>query len=339
MKFKIQFASEIVGIFVLVAVIALAGILIMMGINQRWFARNYYYTSRFVSGKGLEMGMSITFKGFEIGKITDIRLTDDNNVEIEFYIQDTYHSKVFENSVLQLVSSAFGFGGGLVLHQGAQETLPLEEFSYIPSLDLPEGRYLVSHNLVRIARDEDAITRIIDDVEPILENINLLLESLNTTIIALNHPEAGDAAIGEVVKNLVATTGDLNRFLREARPGITAILNNLNGMTADSRGLVVKLLDPKGSLATLLNDNNRLFNQIESILDDAAFSMGEVKNFSGLLRTARPQVLELLEEGKEAVRLSQDVLEGLRNNPLLSGGITPRLEAPTTQQGYRDGVF
>ncbi|MDR1316308.1 MAG: MlaD family protein [Spirochaetales bacterium] len=339
MKFKIQFASEIVGVFVLAAVVALAAILIMMGINQRWFARNYYYTSRFASGKGLERGMSINFKGFEIGKITDIYLTDDDDVEIRFYIQDAYQPKVFENSVLQHTSSALGFGGDLIFHQGVKPTNPLEEFSYIPSLDLPEGRYLVSRGLVKIAKDDDAITRVVEDIEPILENVTALLVSLNTTIRALNEPGAEESALGDVMKNLVQTTGDLSKFLRDARPGINGIINNLDDMSRDPRGLVTKLLDPKGSLATLLDDNDRLFNQVESILRDASFSMGEVKNFSTTLTTARPQILELLEEGRQAVRLSQDVLEGLRNNPLLSGGISPRLEAPTTQQGYRDEVF
>jgi phospholipid/cholesterol/gamma-HCH transport system substrate-binding protein len=339
MKFKIQLANEIVGIFVLIAIVSLAAILIMMAINQRWFARNYYFTSRFASGKGLEVGMSINFKGFEIGKITDIYLTEDNNVEIKFYIQDRYRPKVFENSILQHTSSALGFGGDLIFHQGTQETAPLEEFSYIPSLELPEGRYLVSRGMVRIPRDDDAITRVLDDVEPIMENINHLLVSLNTTITALNDPDAGDSALGEVIKNLVQTTTDVRQFLRQAQPSLNAILENLDEMTNDSKGLVMKLLDPKGSLATFLNDNDRLFNQIESILTNAAYSMGEVKNFSTILTTARPQILELLEEGREAVKLSQDVLEGLRNNPLLSGGITPRLDTPTTQQGYRDGVF
>ena len=117
------------------------------------------------------------------------------------------------------------------------------------------------------------------------------------------------------------------------------MLRNLNNIIGEPQGLAVKLLDPKGSLATLLDDNNRLFNQIENILNDAAVSMGEVKNFSSILTTARPQILELLEEGKEAILLGQDVLEGLKNNPLLSGGITPRLDTPTTQQGYRIEAF
>ncbi|MCL1817759.1 MAG: MlaD family protein [Spirochaetaceae bacterium] len=318
MKFKIQFANQIVGIFILGALFSFAGILIMMAVSQRWFAKNYYYTSIFPSGKGLEQGMPITFKGFEIGKITDIYLTEDNNVKIEFYIQDRYQPKVFENSVLQLASSMLGFGGGLVFHQGTEETAPLEEGSHIPSLDMPEGQYLVQTGRVRLPRDDDPLTRVLESVEPVLENVRGMVDSIDRILLALNEPEAGDSAVGDLMKNLVRTTTEVSSLLRL-----------LNTMARDPQGLVVNLVDPE----------YRLFGQIESILSDAASSMDEVKNFSTILSTARPQILELLEEGTEAIRLSQDVLEGLRNNPLLSGGITPRLDTPTTQQGYRNEIF
>ncbi|MDR2587979.1 MAG: MlaD family protein [Spirochaetales bacterium] len=339
MKFKIKYASQIVGSFVIAAFLFFAAILILMGINQRWFARNYYYTSRFASGAGLNKGMAISFKGFEIGKVTDIYLTKDDNVEIQFYIQDTFQPKVFENSVLQLVQSTFGFGGGLVFHQGVSVSRPLEEFSYIPSLDLAEGQALAARGLVKVPKDDSVVTRVLEDIEPIVENITMTVESLNAILEAVRNPSAGDAAIGGVVKNLEGLTRELELLLAEARPGLSAIVANVEGMSADSKGLVVRLLDPMGSLATLLDDNNRLFEQIEAILADAAASMDEVRSFSSILTTARPQILELLEEGRDAVRLSQDVLEGLRNNPLLRGGIPSRLEAPTSQQGYRDEAF
>ncbi len=63
MKFKIRFADQIVGIFVLVAIIAVAAILVLIGVNQRWFAKNYYYQSRFASGDGLSVGMPLVLKG------------------------------------------------------------------------------------------------------------------------------------------------------------------------------------------------------------------------------------------------------------------------------------
>ena len=59
MKFRIRFADQIAGFFILVAILALAATLIFIGINQRWFARNYSFRSRFESGGGLTAGMPI----------------------------------------------------------------------------------------------------------------------------------------------------------------------------------------------------------------------------------------------------------------------------------------
>ena len=146
--------------------------------------------------------------------------------------------------------------------------------------------------------------------------------------------------------NVGNITGSVSKTLDETLAKTNAVLANLNEITAnlrettgalrDPRGMVKTLLDPKGSLATLLDDNDRLFNRIEDILKGAAGGVGEMQDFAAFINTTRPQILGILEEGREAVKQGQDVLEGLRNNPLLRGGIPPRLPTPTTQAGYRD---
>lgn len=351
MKFKIRYASQVVGVFVILAVLFLAGILILMGVNQRWFAKNYYFTSRFASGGGLSIGLPISFKGFEIGKVTKIALAEDNTVEIKFYIRDTFYPKVFENSVLQLTSNPLGLGGGLVFHQGSNPSPPLEEFSYIPSLDLPEGREKAGLGLAVIPREDDAINRILGEIDPILINANLFLLSINELLSSLNSGLAGKTSspLGKIVADLGSVTGSVSGSLDETLAATNVLLGNLTEITAnlkatteslrDPRGLIIKLLEPKGSIATFLDDNNRLFDEVEKILKSAAESMDEVQSFAAFINSTHPQLLGMLEEGRQTVRLGQDVLEGLKNNPLLRGGITPKTPIPTTQQGYRDEAF
>ena len=110
MKFRIRYADQLVGVFLLLAVLAIAVILVFLGINQRWFAKDYQFRSRFDSASGLSVGMPIMLKGFEIGKIERIELNDDNQVDVLFSVQDTYYDKVLPNSVLELTSSPIGLG-------------------------------------------------------------------------------------------------------------------------------------------------------------------------------------------------------------------------------------
>ncbi|MCK4514143.1 MAG: hypothetical protein KAU31_02735, partial [Spirochaetaceae bacterium] len=130
---------------------------------------------------------------------------------------------------------------------------------------------------------------------------------------------------------------------------VTAITSNIEETTAalrDPTGLVTMLLDPKGSIATLLNDDNVLFDQIVGIIADLELSIGslqgsiaDVEKFTEYLNTTQPQLTGILEEGRQTLDASQDVIESLRNNPLLRGGIPEPQEQPSTFESIRDEEF
>lgn len=351
MKFRIKFAQQVVGIFVLIAAVALIAVVVSMGANQRWFAKNYDYYSIFPSAEGLSNGMAIRYKGFEIGRIENIGLTEDDRVRVDFYIQDTFHEKVVPNSILQLQTSPIGLGGGLVFHQGREPGEPLESGSLIPSLGSPEGQAIVEADAVIMPASGDSVTRIIAQVEPVLENVNTLLVSVDQTLGHVNTALSGDQSeplgltlaqvntlLAEVETTLVQTREESNKLLAS----VNVITGNLEETTAairDPTGLVPKLLDADGSIATFLNDNNRLFNEVEQMLISINASLDEVNEFSQFINGTQPQIAGMLEESREAINTGQDVLEGLSNNPLIRGGITQEVSQPTTFQSYRDAQF
>ena len=351
MKFRIRFAHQVVGVFILVALSFVVAILILMGINQRWFAQNYYYRSSFPSAQGLNVGMSVNFKGFEIGRVTGISLSESNEVELDFYIQDTYVDRVYENSVLQLQSSPIGIGGGLVFHQGATASEPLPESSFIPSLSSPEGQELLAQGLVDVPRSADAISSLIDQLDPILTNVNEVLEEVEVTLVTVNSALAGEdeGPAGSMLVSLNELMVEVDATLEETTERTNEVLDNVSVITenfsvasaefADPTGIVPKLLDPQGSLATILDDNNALYDQIDAILGSLNATAGDVEELSGFINGQTPQIAALLAEGREAVATGQDVLEGLSNNPLIRGGITPQLEQPATFQSFREAEF
>jgi phospholipid/cholesterol/gamma-HCH transport system substrate-binding protein len=191
-KFRIRYAQQVVGVFVLIAAISLVLVIVSMGANQRWFAKNYSYYSIFPSGEGLSTGMAIQFKGFDIGRVTDVTLSTEDEVRVDFYIRDTYYERVVPNSILELVSNPIGLGGGLVFHQGRELADPLPEDSLIPALNTKEGQAIVAANSVLMPSSGDSITRIIGQIEPVLRNVNSLLLSVDTTLGHVNLALSGD---------------------------------------------------------------------------------------------------------------------------------------------------
>ena len=338
MKFKIKYAEQIVGLFVLVAIVSLAGILIFMGINQRWFARDYSFYSTFNSGEGLNRGMAVKLKGFTIGAVDSIQLLEDNTVQIEFHIFDTYYDRVRENSVLELSSSPIGIGGGgLLFHPGRSKAAPLEEFSFIPSTDFPEGRDLIAGGMVTTLGSDDAVSSVINRIGPILDTTHETLISLNGTISTIDNTLKGtqEGPLLDVLEQTYLVLTSLNTTLGAA----SSIASNVEELTAElteAQGLVKKLLDPQGSVLKILDDNT-FYDNLNSILAELRKSAEELSSFTAYVNSQQPNITAVLKEGETTLVESQDVLEGLKNNPLLRGGITAEETVPETFRGLREG--
>jgi phospholipid/cholesterol/gamma-HCH transport system substrate-binding protein len=324
MRFAIKHAEKIVGLFVLIAVVMLAGVVIFLGANQRWFSRNINYYTVFESAKGLNRGMPITFKGFEIGKVSSFELTDDNKVVLHYYIYYEYHSRVHRHSLLELTSSPLG--SSLLFYPGKEKTEPLGENSLIPAIDSAAGRDILLAKQVDIPeKAEDSLSAILQNVDEITSQINDLVKnnaaeldnivkSLSRTTVAL-----ADAMEGR-------PTGPLGRSFND----LNVIVRNLRDLTADMNGLIPKLLDPTGQ---------EVYPAIQRILSDIEQATEKLKGFIDFISGTAPQITGILEQGRDVLNKGKDVLEGLSNNPLLRGGITKEREQPSTFKSFRDEEF
>jgi phospholipid/cholesterol/gamma-HCH transport system substrate-binding protein len=403
MKFRIRFVDQIVGFFVLVAIIGIAVILIFIGINQRWFAKDYYFTSNFSSGEGIGVGMSIMLQGFEIGKIVRISLTTDNRADIEFSVQDTYYDKVLPYSLLELVSSPIGLGNSLRFHPGKGGVFPLPDHSFIPSLNSAKGQEYLDKGLVELPVGEDVIGSVIEKVNPILDdlratltqvkrlvsdvdvaftgkggpiggmvnqlaevpsrlnqtidkvngtvdivntrvdaiagNLNAIIERLNGTVDIVNTRVDGIAGSVNGVTDRVGTILDKIDTVSENLKDISENLKATSAGLSDTKGLATRLLDPQGSISTILNDSDALYNQIDGALTNVNRIITQVGSFVDYINGSRPQISNLLEKGSSTLDQGNAVLEGIKNNPLIKGGVPEAKTQGSTGSTYRGGGF
>lgn len=358
MKFRIRFAQQIVGLFIIIAIVFLLGAIIFMGINQRLFSRNYLYRSEFRSADGLSVGMSIRLRGFEIGKVSEIRLNENNRVDVIISIYDSYLENVRPNSVIELVTSPIGLGASLNFFPGNNVDEPLPEDSFIPSADTPLGKAILAQGLADKPLGDEAISRILAEIQPLLVETRDLVSSLKTTVQLVNQDlgqpniDRVQGVMGEVfrtVRNFNQISANINSLIAQIVPhteGIMANLEQISGdltMTSegmrDPRGLIPKLLDPKGSIATLLDDKNELYNLILGMVRELNRAVTEVSRFSQFVNQQSPTLTTLLEETRTTIRQTQDVLVGLANNPLLRGGIPERLPQQETFRSSRDDRY
>lgn len=371
MKFRIKYADQVVGVFVILAFVLLALILVAMGGRQRWFARDYKYLSQFPSSTGVSVGTPLLYKGFQIGRINKVRLTPNNNVDVVFIVYDTFIDRVRKNSILELVVSPIGLGNQLLFHPGKTTEL-LPEGSLVPSFDTPEGKWLVDEGLVDRPPKDDTITRLISNINPLVENINATVVQLDKALIQVNGAMSGKGTgpVAEAIQNAADSVvkvkqllTQVNQTLGNTSPRLDAILADVqtsvdsvkqlaNSATVigknleqtseslkDPTGLIPKLLDPKGSLKTFLDDGNVLFNRVDNSLAQVEKSLTNLENTTATLADQMPRIAATIDEARSAIVSAQDVMEGLKNNPLLRGGIPEKVAPQAAPTGLRTTDF
>lgn len=311
MKFKIRHADQIVGILAITAILALVLTIFLLGSRQRWFARDYQYMTTFESASGLSAGMPVLYKGFTIGKITSISLNDTDMVEISFVIYDTYNNRVREGSVVELLVNPLGLGNQFLFHPGLGETV-LAEGSHIPRSNSPEGLSYIAMGRVIIPRRDDTISNILAQVNPFLTQLNETLSIVNGAIDG-----SGSGPLADTMTNATTISDEL-------AASMGTILDDISSITANLEILSEALSDPRGLVPTLVDPDGSLFESIENSLQSVEGTLNNLEDSSEILKFQFPQLARLIEDIRIAIVQGQDVLEGLRNNPLIRGGIPER---------------
>jgi len=324
MKFKFRHADKIVGLFILIAVVMLVVMAVFAGVNKKWFTKKVHFTSLFTSAEGLQIGMGVNLRGFEIGRVEAISLTADNQVDLAFYVYETYHDRVRPDSVIALPTALLGSAGALDFYPGLTEGDPLPDGTFIPSTQTVEGKLLVKTRKVDRPAGGDPISDILAELPDILDNLDRTVVSIGDLAASLDTgvKGQGDDSSSGSFRNIEDVTASLDSSMRDIN-AVTRSLASLSAELEDPTGLVPRLLDPSGSLDTLLNDDDVLWDQILAILVEVEGAVSGINELSGSLAGVSPQLALALDETIRALEDAQKVMQGLQNNPLLKRGISP----------------
>lgn len=340
MKFKFRHADKIVGLFALVAILLMVVTTVFAGVNQKWFTKKIHFVSLFTSAEGLKVGMGVNLRGFEIGRVKTISLNADNQVDLDFYIYETYHDRILPDSVLVLPSGLLGASAALDIYPGLAEGLPLPAGTYVPSTQTVEGKMLVKTRRVDRPEGGDAITDILAELPELLDNLNSTVASIGTLTTTLDTGIKGEGndSFSAVIRNTEDVTRGLDRSIRDVNQ-VTSSLAVLAAELEDPTGLIPTLLDPDGSLDTLLNDDNVLWDHILAILVQLEGAMEGVNTLSTSMAGLSPQLALTLDETIRSLKEAQKVMEGLQNNPLLKKGISEESAPENPGADIREDEF
>ena len=302
MKFKIKYADQIVGTLSIIAFIALIFIIFLIGSTQKWFVPKHNYYTVISSAANISVGKSITYKGFEIGKIKSFSLDATDNVVVNFYITDDYRSKAVKNSIIEILTSPLG--SSVIFYPGnSLDYLP--DNSYVPERSSERAKELIKYKMVSVVEQTDSLNTILAMATTLVGDIDTLVKQIN-----------------------IALEGRENTQLTRTITQINEILENINEITSDASGIVPKLLEDENSQGSIAN----VLMQLDS-------TMGEINSITTSVDGNMPGVTILISQMQTLLKQMQDVMEGLKNNPLLKNGISEKPEKESAAPKLREDNF
>ena len=337
MKFKIKYADQIVGALSIIAIAALIVITFLIASTQKWFVKKHNYYTRVSSASSVSEGMSLQYKGFGIGKVKKINLGDDDNVVVHFYVLDEYSDRVTEGSIVELSVSPIGLGSSFIFYPGASGRM-IEDDSYIPEKATAEAKDLIKEGKVVIPEQNDTLntiissaTSLVNHIDELIQQINQLIagndqlplaqtiNNVNTILRQVSALLSGDESVpaAAIINDLNTTVDSLN-----------SILDDVGNLTSDPQGLVPKLLETEESKGTF----DKLYSALDTTIQD-------LNGISGSLDSEMPQVSILLSQVQTLLKQIQDVMVGLKNNPLLKKGVPERSEQQAATPKLREEAF
>ncbi|MBN1948503.1 MAG: MCE family protein [Candidatus Cloacimonetes bacterium] len=315
MKFKFRHTDKIVGIFFFGALIILLGGIVLVALSQKMLVKKYSFQTRFQDAGGISQTTNLYFKGFEIGRIKKFRLNQDNLIDVELVVYEDYREKIIAQSAINKSSNPITGRGSLEFLQGPPGGELLPEDSYIPSLDMPEGKQLLLEN--KIVRSGDVISSILKNIDDILSNLK-----------KDNNPDQG--AIFRILFNLANATETLNSDLLTLQDLMVNLDNRVEQTTvrlddalSETTTLIRNYQDPAGLAVNLIDPGKtELIQPLHNVLLKLDDNLAELHGLLLFLNQESPEISGVLYESRSSLQTVQKTLQGINNHPLIRRGIS-----------------
>ena len=333
MKFKVRFADQIVGLFIILSLVSLVFVIVMLGRSQRWFTKDVSFATLLPSAGGLSKNMAVQYKGFTIGNVKSFYLTENDNVIVTFIIFEEYRDRVRLGSMVEVAESPVGLGNKFQFYTGNGEIL--DEGSLLPTVGSAQAREFVRQGLAAEPKAEDSITAIMNKVNAILDDVNLITTEIGEALgVGSSETEIGKI-IGSLQNTMTGAEGipySITRTINEIRSDLGPILENVNTM-------ITELNNPDGLVYTILDTDKDVYTNLVKSLTSVSAILDNLEKTTEFIPAQLPQVAGLIMDLRVTMKTAEDLMTALTNNPLLKGGVPGRLETEDNNTSPRNIRF
>lgn len=246
--------------------------------NNVFSSENTFYTE-YDNVDGLAVSKPVLVSGFQIGRVSALKLQPNGKIRTEFKINDDY--EIPSNSVARIVSADLLGSKAIVFELGNSTTMARD------------GDPLLS----------DVQANLMEKVEPLQQKIENLVVKLDSVLSGVNSVMDAEfqrdfktsvRSIAASLKNLEKITGDVDGLVGSERSRLSNILANMESITTNFKNNNDKINSILSNLDTLSNDLAR--TQIQQTVDNANQAMKNVQEITDKINNGNGSLSQLIHD-------------------------------------------
>lgn len=286
-----------VGALVLASVLTLVIVLRMYQLASGPFDQSFRLLAVSPRAHGLEIDSPVTMAGIKIGRVIGISVTPENTVKLEMEVQGKYHDKVRDDSLATLSKPIIG-SSFVDISMGSPKLAELPSGSYIALTTLPD------------------INDVVASIGPKLEKIDAILDNVTTASADVKQLIK---QVGNDVEPLSRSMKNVEKTTREAAEAAARV----NQATAQIKPLIDDAKSATTQVNAILADLKQGTARVDGLTQRADNILADGEVVSEELKNVAPQIVPVLDAGRDTLNEADDVLRAAKNSIFLRGNTPP----------------
>lgn len=300
------------GLFVVLAAVLLAGLIVMFGSLPRLFKRTTSYTIRFADAPGLTPGAPVRRSGVRIGEVTHLSLDEELGiVRARVAINVPYQLRKSEQATL--VTGLLGSDAGIdLIPRPPDDQEVLDREPYAPGADIVGTRAVTVGTLLKGASDVvPSAQEALNDIRKSMQRLERLAARVEKSVPIAEETLREYRSLAENANKRLPeverTNAEMQRLIRSVQETVPEAQRTLEEYRQLAR-------DVRTAVPDVLRTNKEFYELsrgIRETLPGVQGAVEEVQSLSEALRKEVPNVRRTIDDFGTTARSANSLLEQL----------------------------
>lgn len=307
--------DRLVGGFVIIAIAAVIGLFAAKVKTSKLFDEKVHYQTFMKNAQGISTETIINISGIDVGKVSSVKIADDNKIHITFSVYKEFQKLLRADSTGELNKLSL-VGNAMIIIKAGSPNMPV----------LPDGAVILVEEPVTT---ED----LIEGITPVITNLESLISDLSKIINAID-PEAVKTTTADV-KALMSNVRDLSDHVNQGKGALGRILYDTQQEQSVNRSLLTLEKTIEG-ISRRVNETRPLIANVNKLSLESKDMITDMRTSIKRLDDNIKKLPPMMESTQEVLDTSNQTLKGIQKVWPLSETIKPANKELLIGEGLDD---